>query len=113
MDATHHSRINSYWVSFSSRSNLIVFSIYLHFILTYILGISAYFHDSSACLLRDGEVIAAVQEERFTRIKQDHSFPVYSIAFCLTKAGISIDECEAIVFFEKPFLKFERILETA
>ena len=113
MDATHHSRINSYWVSFSSRSNLIIFSIYLYFILTYILGISAYFHDSSACLLRDGEVIAAVQEERFTRIKQDHSFPVHSIVFCLTKAGISIDECEAIVFFEKPFLKFERILETA
>ena len=81
--------------------------------MTYILGISAYFHDSSACLLRDGEVIAAVQEERFTRIKQDNSFPAYSIAFCLTKAGIDIDECEAIVFFEKPFLKFERILETA
>ena len=81
--------------------------------MTYILGISAYFHDSSACLLCDGEVIAAVQEERFTRIKQDKSFPVHSISFCLTRAGINIDECEAIVFFEKPFLKFERILETA
>lgn len=79
----------------------------------YILGVSAYFHDSSACLLADDKVIAAVQEERFSRIKHDSSFPIQSIEFCLEKAGIEINACEAVVFFEKPFLKFERILETA
>lgn len=75
----------------------------------YILGISCYFHDSAAVLIKDGEVIAAVQEERFTRIKHDLSFPEKSIEFCLKKAGISENDLEYVVFYEKPFLKFERI----
>ena len=78
----------------------------------YILGLSFYYHDSAACLIRDGEIIAAAQEERFTRIKHDHSFPKNAIDFCLTYARISSTEVEYVVFYEKPFLKFERILET-
>ena len=78
----------------------------------YILGISAFYHDSAAALLFNGEIIAAAQEERFTRIKNDHSFPVHSIRFCLQFAGISLNELETVVFYEKPFLKFERIIET-
>lgn len=77
-----------------------------------ILGISAYFHDSSACIVKDGEIIAALQEERFTRKKNDESFPKNSIIECLNIAGISTHEVDHIVFFEKPFLKFERLLET-
>ena len=77
-----------------------------------IIGISAYYHDSSACLVRDGEIIAAVQEERFTRKKHDESFPVNALSFCLAKAGIKPDEIDWIVFYDKPFLKFERLLET-
>jgi len=79
----------------------------------YILGISAYFHDSAACLLKDGELIAASSEERFTRIKHDQSFPINAIQFCLEEAGIQPEEVTHAVFYEKPFLKFERILETA
>jgi carbamoyltransferase len=79
----------------------------------YILGISAYFHDSAACLLKDGELIAASSEERFTRIKQDQSFPINAIQFCLDEAGIQAEQVTHAVFYEKPFLKFERILETA
>ncbi len=78
----------------------------------YILGLSFYYHDSAACLVRDGEIIAAAQEERFTRVKHDHSFPKNAIDFCLTYARISSAELEYVVFYEKPFLKFERILET-
>lgn len=78
----------------------------------YILGISAFYHDSAACLLKDGEIIAAVQEERFSRIKHDSSFPGRSIIYCLQAAGISASELDNIVFYEKPFLKFERLLET-
>ena len=78
----------------------------------YILGISAYYHDSAACLLKDGEIIAAAQEERFTRIKHDHTFPINAINFCLCFAKIDIAEVEHIAFYDKPFLKFERILET-
>lgn len=79
---------------------------------TYILGISAYFHDSAAALLKDGKVIAAIQEERLTRVKQDSSLPVHAVQFCLDFAGITIDEVETIAYYEKPFLKFERLLET-
>ena len=79
---------------------------------TYILGISAYYHDSAAALLRDGEIVAAGQEERFTRIKGDASFPNEAVAFCLDRAGISIDEVDLVGFYDKPLLKFERILET-
>lgn len=76
----------------------------------YILGISCYYHDASATLLKNGKVVAAVEEERFTRIKHDNSFPKNSIEYCLKKANISIDEVSYIAFYEKPFLKFERLL---
>jgi carbamoyltransferase len=78
----------------------------------YILGISAFYHDSAAALIKDGEVIAAAQEERFTRRKHDYSFPSGAIDFCLKFAGIKSKELEIVAFYDKPFLKFERILET-
>jgi carbamoyltransferase len=77
-----------------------------------ILGISAFYHDAAASILVDGEIIAAVQEERFSRIKNDASFPFQSISYCLKEAQISINQIDAIVFYDKPFLKFERLLET-
>lgn len=78
----------------------------------YILGISAYYHDSAACLLKDGQIIAAAQEERFTRIKHDHNFPKNAINYCLKEANISADELDFVAFYDKPFIKFNRILET-
>lgn len=78
----------------------------------YILGISAFYHDSAACLVKDGEVIAAAQEERFTRIKHDAGFPHHAIVYCLAEARIDADKIENVVFYEKPFVKFERLLET-
>ena len=78
----------------------------------FILGISAYYHDSAACLLRDGEIIAAAQEERFTRKKHDAHFPSFAIQYCLKEAGIQGKEIDNVVFYEKPFVKFERLLET-
>lgn len=81
--------------------------------MTYLLGISAYYHDSAAALLKDGEIIAAAQEERFTRIKQDSDFPINAIKYCLKEAGIEIEDLDGVVYYEKPFVKFERILETA
>lgn len=78
----------------------------------YILGISCYYHDSAAALLHDGRLLAATQEERFTRKKHDAEFPHHAIAYCLKEAGISVAELDAITFYDKPFLKFERILET-
>jgi carbamoyltransferase len=78
----------------------------------YVLGISAYYHDSAACLLRDGEIVAAAQEERFTRRKADPSFPIHSIRFCLERAGIEAKDLACVAFYDKPFLKFERILMT-
>ena len=78
----------------------------------YILGLSAFYHDSAACLLKDGDIIAAAQEERFTRKKHDASFPHRSIKYCLKQAGISADQVANVVFYEKPFVKFERLLET-
>jgi carbamoyltransferase len=78
----------------------------------YILGISAFYHDSAACLVKNGEIISAVQEERFTRKKHDHSFPSNAINFCLENAGISGFDLDYVAFYDKPFLKFERILET-
>lgn len=77
-----------------------------------ILGISAFYHDSAACLVQDGRIVAAAQEERFTRKKHDQSFPTYAIRFCLDFAKISIKDIDYVVFYDKPFLKFERILET-
>ena len=78
----------------------------------YILGISAYYHDSAAALLRDGEIIAAASEERFTRIKGDAAFPAHAVAYCLKEAGIGVADLAAVGFYDKPILKFERILET-
>lgn len=77
-----------------------------------ILGISAFYHDSAACLVQNGKIVAAAQEERFTRKKHDEGFPVEAAKYCLDLAGLSIDELDAIVFYDKPFLKFERLLET-
>ncbi len=77
-----------------------------------ILGISCFYHDSAACLVRDGEILAAVQEERFTRKKHDSSFPHKSISWCLREGDISVEDLNLVIFYEKPFLKFERILET-
>jgi len=78
----------------------------------FILGISAFYHDSAAALLRDDEIISAAQEERFSRRKHDPGFPVHAIRYCLAEAGISLNELDAVVFYDKPFLKFERLLET-
>src|SRR5919109_17676 len=75
-----------------------------------ILGISCFFHDASAVLLRDGQVIAAAEEERFTRKKHDYSFPIHAIRFCLERSGIREEDLDYIAFFEKPFIKFERLL---
>src|SRR6056300_920550 len=76
------------------------------------LGISAFYHDSGACILVNGEIVAAAQEERFTRKKHDPSYPENAINFVLKFAGLKLNEIDQIVFFEKPFLKFERLLET-
>ncbi len=78
----------------------------------YVLGISAYYHDSAAALIKDGEIVAAAQEERFTRKKHDSSFPKNAIEYCLTYEGIQLDDIDSIAFYDKPFLKFERLLET-
>jgi carbamoyltransferase len=77
-----------------------------------ILGISAYYHDSAACLVRDGEIVAAAQEERFTRIKHDSDFPINAVRYCLKQGQTSIDQVDKVIFYEKPFLKFERLLKT-
>ncbi len=79
---------------------------------THILGISAYYHDSAACIVRDGEIVAAAQEERFSRIKHDHRFPHHAVEYCLREAGITADELDHVAFYDKPWLKFERLLET-
>ncbi|MDB2579936.1 carbamoyltransferase [Candidatus Pelagibacter bacterium] len=78
----------------------------------YILGISAFYHDSAACIIKDGEIIAAAQEERFTRKKHDASFPSYAIKYCVQEAQINAQQIDIVVFYEKPFIKFERLLET-
>tara|TARA_B100001093_G_scaffold519849_1_gene610915 strand:- start:1179 stop:3017 length:1839 start_codon:yes stop_codon:yes gene_type:complete len=78
----------------------------------YILGISAFYHDSAACILCDGEIVAAAQEERFTRKKHDSGFPHHAIQYCLKEAEITADQINSVVFYEKPFVKFERLLET-
>ncbi len=77
-----------------------------------ILGISAYYHDSAACLVQDGTIVAAAQQERFSRIKHDHRFPYDSINYCLDFAKITANELDYVVFYDKPFIKFERLLET-
>jgi len=78
----------------------------------YILGISAFYHDSAAALIKGENILAAAQEERFTRKKHDHEFPQHAIEYCLQEADITVDQLSAVVFYDKPILKFERILET-
>jgi len=75
-----------------------------------VLGISCFYHDSAAAIIKDGQIIAAAQEERFTRVKHDNTFPYKSIEFCLNSLGIAINEIDYIAFYEKPILKFDRIL---
>jgi len=77
-----------------------------------ILGLSAFYHDSAACLVIDGNIVAAAQEERFTRKKHDAGFPTQAVAYCLAEAGIAATDLDYVVFYDKPFLKFERLLET-
>src|SRR5690242_2728943 len=81
-------------------------------VLRHILGISAYYHDAAAALLHDGRVLAAAQEERFTRKKNDSEFPRNAVEFCLKRAGLDPDQLDAVVFYDKPILKFARMLET-
>ncbi|MGA7032469.1 MAG: carbamoyltransferase N-terminal domain-containing protein, partial [Pseudolabrys sp.] len=76
------------------------------------IGISAFYHDSAAALVEDDRIIAAAQEERFTRKKHDSSFPQNAIEYCLQAGNVRLDEVDYIVFYDKPFLKFERLLET-
>ena len=76
----------------------------------YILGISAFYHDSAACLVKDGEIFAAAQEERFSRKKHDPRFPKNAIKYCLEEAGIKVHQLNHVVFYDKPFLTFERLL---
>ena len=78
----------------------------------YILGLSCYYHDSAAALIKNGEIIAAVQEERFTRKKHDASFPSNAIQYCLKSQCLKIEDLSEIVYYEKPLLTFERLLET-
>ena len=77
-----------------------------------ILGISAFYHDSAAALVRDGQILAAAQEERFTRKKHDSRFPNHAVEYCLAEAGVTLEQIDNVVFYDKPFLKFERLLET-
>ena len=77
-----------------------------------ILGISAYYHDSAACLVEDGRIVAAAQEERFTRKKHDAGFPSHAVEYCLREAGITVGQLDLVGFYEKPLVKFSRLLET-
>lgn len=79
--------------------------------MNYVLGISCFYHDSAATLLRDGEILAAAQEERFTRIKNDSSFPIHSIQYVLSEAAIDLADIDSVVYYEKPFITFERLIE--
>src|SRR5216684_5380911 len=80
--------------------------------MTAILGISAFYHDSAAALVVDGEIVAAAQEERFTRKKHDPSFPAAAVAYCLREAGLTPGQLDYVAFYDKPLTKFERLLET-
>lgn len=77
-----------------------------------VLGISAFYHDSASALVRDGEIVAAAQEERFSRKKHDASFPRQAVRYCLRQAGLKANDLDYVVFYDKPFLKFSRLLET-
>ncbi len=118
MDGANHFR-DGYpgWI-ISSRTGFRSCPLYIYAVLInsysdmYILGISAFYHDSAACILKDGQIIAAAQEERFSRVKHDSSFPSSAVEYCIREAGISPAEINGVVFYEKPFVKFERLLET-
>ena len=77
-----------------------------------ILGISAFYHDSAAALIVDGEIVAAAQEERFTRLKNDERFPINAVNYCLAEGGLNPEKIDYVGFYDKPYLKFERILES-
>ena len=77
-----------------------------------VLGISAYYHDSAAAVILDGNLVAAAQEERFTRKRHDAGFPAHAIKYCLRESGAGISELQGVVFYDKPFAKFDRLLET-
>src|SRR3712207_6842624 len=80
--------------------------------MTSVIGVSAFYHDSAACLVVDGRVVAAAQEERFTRVKHDHPFPRGAARYCLEEAGLSVEDLDYVGFYNKPLLKFDRLLET-
>jgi carbamoyltransferase len=80
--------------------------------MTSILGISAFYHDSAAALVIDGDIVAAAQEERFTRVKHDHRFPQHAVNYCLNEGHLTPEKLDYVVFYDKPFLKFDRLLET-
>ena len=80
--------------------------------MTRILGLSAFYHDSAAALVVDGDIVAAAQEERFTRIKHDHEFPKHAVDYCLKEAGLTPEQIDYVVFYDKPLQKFDRLLET-
>lgn len=115
MACAYYISYSDYWQPFSCSSGLCNCSVYLYSFLTslIILGFSAFYHDSAVCLIIDGEIIAAAQEERFTRKKHDSAFPLHAIQYCLEEANISPSELDYIVFYDKPFLKFERLFETS
>ena len=77
-----------------------------------VVGISAFYHDAAAALVCDGEIVAAAQEERFTRLKHDDSFPLHAARFCLSVAKLSVDDLDYVGFYDKPLVKFDRLLET-
>lgn len=110
----YHGNADTWWFA-NNCARFSSCSVYLYTFLefvVYILGISAFYHDSAACLIKDGEIVAAAQEERFTRKKHDNRFPTNAIKYCLGEAKITASQIDNVVFYEKPFLKFERLLET-
>ena len=111
--ATNNYNLSTFWDFDRFKSGLSRCSIYLYnFLVTNILGISAFFHDSAATLIQNGKIIAAAQEERFTRKKHDPDYPFNAVEYVLKEGNINLNDVDHIVFFEKPFLKFERLLET-
>ena len=90
---------------------LLLFILFFSFIVS-VLGISAFYHDSAAAIIKNGKIIGAAQEERFTRKKHDQSFPKNAINYVLKEANLKLSEVDYVIFYEKPFLKFERLLET-
>ena len=110
---THNYHYVATWGTHCAGPRLCCSTLCIHLVLImYILGISAFYHDSGVALIKDEEIIAAAQEERFTRIKHDAGFPVLAIKYCLEEAKISLSDVDHIAFYDKPFLKFERLLET-